>query len=263
MRNKKRPFPDLNELAFSGRNKEYGSYLLRKKYPKHLLFSFIFSVLIFFLLAIVPYLIYFLDTADMNFDDRELYTVEYNFIPSPEEDLGTLARLLAKPPPTAEQVPVVVDSVVDKEIKKPPEENPEEKTEGQNANSDTASYSRGQSPDGQGSQDGHGIYTILDVYPKYPGGDQARLFYLRSSIKYPALALKMGIQGEVMVLFVIEMDGSISNVTINKGIGRGCDEEAIRVTKGMPRWEPGRRSGKAVRVLVRMPIVFKIPGEKK
>jgi periplasmic protein TonB len=189
--------------------------------------------------------------------------VEYNFIPSPEEDLGTLARLLAKPPPTAEQVPVVVDSVVDKEIKKPPEENPEEKTEGQNANSDTASYSRGQSPDGQGSQDGHGIYTILDVYPKYPGGDQARLFYLRSSIKYPALALKMGIQGEVMVLFVIEMDGSISNVTINKGIGRGCDEEAIRVTKGMPRWEPGRRSGKAVRVLVRMPIVFKIPGEKK
>ena len=256
-------FPDLNELVFSGRNKEYGAYLLRKKYPKYLLWSFFISILIFIFLTATPYFIYIIDGGDLSLTDQELYTVEYTFIPSPEEDLGMLAKLLAKPPAPPEMVPVVVDSVVNREIKKPSEEKPEEKEEDQDLRTDTSSLVKGQSPDGQGSLDGSGIYTTLDVYPKYPGGDQARLFYLRSSVKYPVLAVKMGIQGEVMVLFVVEVDGSISNVTISKGIGRGCDEEAVRVTQNMPRWEPGRRSGKAVRVLVRMPIVFKIPGAKQ
>jgi protein TonB len=61
---------------------------------------------------------------------------------------------------------------------------------------------------------------------------------------------------------MVEADGSISNVSINKGIGRECDDEAVRVFKSMPRWEPGRRNGKSVKVLVRMPIIFRIPGRK-
>ena len=65
-----------------------------------------------------------------------------------------------------------------------------------------------------------------------------------------------------MVLFIVEADGTITHVSVNKGIGKECDEEAVRVVKFMPRWEPGRRNGKAVRVLVRMPIVFKLPGKK-
>ena len=72
---------------------------------------------------------------------------------------------------------------------------------------------------------------------------------------------KTGIEGVVMVIFVIEPNGTLSNIEVSKGIGGGCDEEAIRVVKAMPLWEPGRRSGRAVRVLVRMPIVFKIPGK--
>ena len=84
--------------------------------------------------------------------------------------------------------------------------------------------------------------------------------FLRNNVHYPDGAYKSGLQGVVMVVFVIETDGSISNIQITKGMGSGCDEEAMRVTKMMPRWEPGRRSGKPVRVMVRMPIVFKIPG---
>ncbi|MCX6245598.1 MAG: energy transducer TonB [Bacteroidetes bacterium] len=262
MKSKKQRIPDLNELAFSGRNKAYGSYLLRKKYPKYLVWSFIFSFLIFLFLTITPYLYYFFDGADMKLTDQELYTVEYNFIPSPEEDLAALAKLLARPPVPVEQVPVVVDSVVNPKGTKPSEEKPEEKVEDQDLKTDSTGSAKGQS-DGKGSQDAGAIFTTLDVYPKYPGGDQARLLFLRSSVKYPALAVKMGVQGEVMVLFVVEVDGSISNVSVTKGIGSGCDEEAIRVTQGMPRWEPGKRSGRAVRVLVRMPIVFKFPGLMK
>jgi protein TonB len=62
-----------------------------------------------------------------------------------------------------------------------------------------------------------------------------------------------------MVLFIVEPDGSVTNVSVNKSIAKECDDEAVRVVKSMPRWDPGRRNGKPVRVLVRMPIVFKIP----
>jgi protein TonB len=87
------------------------------------------------------------------------------------------------------------------------------------------------------------------------------LYYLRKHVKYPEAALKSLVQGVVMVVFVVETDGSISNVDVAQRIGGGCDEEAIRVTREMPRWEPGKRNGRAVRVMVRMPIVFRIPGK--
>jgi protein TonB len=154
-----------------------------------------------------------------------------------------------------------VDTVKEIEKEKPDvrEEKQDEKTD---VKPDSSMASKGQSNDGKGSAEGTGLVTTLDVFPRFPGGDQARLYFLRSNIKYPSLAIKAGIQGDVMVLFIVEADGTLSNVSINKGIGGGCDEEAIRVTKLMPGWDPGKRSGKSVRVLVRMPIVFKIPGKK-
>lgn len=260
MRTQRQKYPDLNDLAFSGRNKDYGSYILRKKYPRSLLFSFILSIVIVLLMTLIPLGVYYFQGPDLRFDMEELYSVEYTFIPSPEDDLASLAKALTKPTsPAVEQVPQVVDTVIP-EKKKAPEE--VKKEDEKDVRADSVGASQGHVPDGKGSSDASGIFTTLDVYPKFPGGDQSRLFFLRSNIKYPLLSLKMGTQGEVMVLFVVEPDGSISNVSVNKGIGKECDEEAVRVTKSMPRWEPGRRNGKSVRVLVRMPIVFKIPGTK-
>jgi len=260
MRKQRERYPDLNDLAFSGRNKDYGSYILRKKYPRSLLFSFIFSVVIVLLMTLIPLGVYYYQGQDLVFSTEELYSVEYTFIPSPEDDLSSLAKALTKPPaPPVELVPQVVDTVVPEKKKEPEEVQKEDEKE---AKADSVGASSGKTPDGKGSSDASGIYTTLDVYPRFPGGDQARLFFLRSNVKYPLLSLKMGIQGEVMVLFVVEPDGSISNVSVNKGITKECDEEAVRATKSMPNWEPGRRNGKSVRVLVRMPIVFKIPGKK-
>lgn len=259
MKTKRQKYPDLNDLAFSGRNKDYGSFILRKKYPRFLLASFILSVIIILLMTLVPLGIYYYSGPDMDISTDELFSVDYSFIPSPEEDLNALAKNLAKPlAPPAEEVPEVVDTVIPEKKIVPVEEKKIEETD---IKSDSGS-ANGQTPDGKGSSDANGIYTTLDVYPRFPGGDQSRLFFLRSNIKYPTQSFKSGIQGEVMVLFVVEQDGSISNVSVNKGIGKECDEEAIRVTKIMPLWDAGRRNGKAVRVLVRMPIVFKIPGRK-
>jgi len=260
MEKNKQKYPDLNDLAYSGRNKEYGSYYLRQKYPKYILASFLIALMIVGLVVIIPYIVYWIDGSNLKFDTQEIYTVEYTFIPSPEDDLSSLAKAAYRPPPPAEQVPEV-DTVKEIEKEKPDvrEEKQDEKTD---VKPDSSMASKGQSNDGKGSAEGTGLVTTLDVFPRFPGGDQARLYFLRSNIKYPSLAIKAGIQGDVMVLFIVEADGTLSNVSINKGIGGGCDEEAIRVTKLMPGWDPGKRSGKSVRVLVRMPIVFKIPGKK-
>jgi protein TonB len=259
MRKHRQRYPDLNDLAFFGRNKDYGSYILRKKYPRFLLLSFILSVVIILLMTLGPLGFYYFKGPDLSLDN-EIYSVEYSFVPSPEDDLASLAKAIAKPPePAVEQVPQIVDTVIPEKKKEPEEVKKEDE---QDARTDSVAASGGKTTDGKGSSDASGIYTTLDVYPRFPGGDQARLFFLRSNIKYPVLSLKMAVQGEVMVLFVVEPDGSISNISVNKGIAKDCDEEAVRVAKSMPRWEPGRRNGKSVRVLVRMPIVFKIPGRK-
>ena len=196
----------------------------------------------------------------MTFDTQELYSVEYSFIPSPEDDLNSLAKAAIRPPPAVEEVPKVVDTVKDV-VKEKPVKQEEKQDEQTDTKVDSSAASNG-SPEGKGSSEGTGLVTTLDVFPRFPGGDQARLYFLRSNIKYPPGAIKSGVQGDVMVLFIVEADGSLSNVSINKGIGGGCDEEAIRVTKLMPGWDPGKRNGKSVRVLVRMPIVFKLPGKK-
>ncbi len=100
------------------------------------------------------------------------------------------------------------------------------------------------------------IFMIVEQEPAYQGGDEARLNFLRNNVKYPQMAREAGIQGTVYVGFVVEKDGSIAQVKILRGIGGGCDEEAVRVTKMMPKWKPGKQRGKEVRVSYQMPIKF-------
>ncbi|HAL65317.1 MAG: Protein containing TonB, C-terminal domain [Bacteroidetes bacterium 38_7] len=100
------------------------------------------------------------------------------------------------------------------------------------------------------------IFTIVESMPEFPGGEEARMKFLLENIKYPQIARESGIQGVVYVTFVVEPDGSITNVKIIRGIGGGCDEEAVRVVKMMPKWIPGNQRGKPVRVQFNMPIKF-------
>ncbi|MBU1369049.1 MAG: TonB family protein [Bacteroidetes bacterium] len=100
------------------------------------------------------------------------------------------------------------------------------------------------------------IFTVVESMPEFPGGPAKMMEYIAKNIKYPAMARESGIQGRVFVNFVVEPDGSVSNVKILRGIGGGCDEEAIRVVKSMPKWTPGRQRGKAVRVSFNLPVRF-------
>lgn len=100
------------------------------------------------------------------------------------------------------------------------------------------------------------VFMVVEKQPSFPGGEQARMEYLSENIEYPQLARESGIQGTVYVTFVVEKDGSITDVRVLRGIGGGCDEETIRVVKNMPKWEPGEHRGKPVRVQFNMPMRF-------
>jgi TonB family protein len=102
------------------------------------------------------------------------------------------------------------------------------------------------------------IFTIVEDMPVYEGGDDARNKFLADNLIYPELATRYKIQGTVYVSFIVERNGAVSNVKILRGIGGGCDEEAVRVVKLLNKWNPGRQNGKTVRVLFNMPIYFKL-----
>ena len=102
------------------------------------------------------------------------------------------------------------------------------------------------------------IFQIVEEMPAFPGGEQKLMEYVGKNIKYPQIARESGIQGRVFVGFVVEPDGSVSNVKLLRGIGGGCDEEAMRVIKNMPRWKPGKQRGKAVRVSYQIPVMFRL-----
>ena len=98
----------------------------------------------------------------------------------------------------------------------------------------------------------------MEQNPEFVGGQAKMYQYLGENIKYPAAAQRANISGRVFVKFVVEDDGSIGDVKVMKGIGFGCDEEAVRVVKSMPKWKPGVQNGKNVRVYYNMPIVYRL-----
>lgn len=100
------------------------------------------------------------------------------------------------------------------------------------------------------------VYTIVEEMPVFPGGENAMFTAMTKQIRYPDSAVKSGVQGVVYVTFVVEVDGSISNIKVLRGIGGGCDEEAVRFIRNMPPWTPGRQNGQPVRTQYNMPIRF-------
>lgn len=102
------------------------------------------------------------------------------------------------------------------------------------------------------------VFEKVEVMPEFPGGEQAMMDFVAKNVVYPQEARDKEISGRVMVGFIVEKDGSISDVKVVKGIGGGCDEEAVRVVKAMPKWKPGKEKGKPVRVSYMMPFSFKL-----
>lgn len=102
------------------------------------------------------------------------------------------------------------------------------------------------------------VFDVVEVMPQFPGGQIAMLQYLMKNIKYPEQAVKEGIQGRVTVRFIVEKDGSISDVKPVLSVHPLLNKEAVRVVESMPKWSPGKNNGKPVRVRFNLPVMFKL-----
>ena len=102
------------------------------------------------------------------------------------------------------------------------------------------------------------VFEVVEQMPQFPGGDGALMQYLSSHIKYPVVAEENGIQGRVVCTFVVERNGSITDVRVVKSVDPSLDKEAVRVIKGMPNWIPGKQNGSAVRVKYTVPVTFRL-----
>ncbi|MBR7167397.1 MAG: TonB family protein, partial [Bacteroidales bacterium] len=102
------------------------------------------------------------------------------------------------------------------------------------------------------------IFTVVETQPQFPGGEDSLYSFIYTNLRYPQEAIDNGIEGNVYITFVIEKDGSITNIKILRDIGYGCGAEAVRVLKMMPKWIPGSQRGKPVRVQFNMPIKFEL-----
>lgn len=101
-------------------------------------------------------------------------------------------------------------------------------------------------------------FNLVEQMPEFPGGIDAMRQYIAGNLQYPEQALKEKITGKVYVSFIVEKDGSVSNVKVLHGIGGGCDDEAVRVVSNMPRWKPGMKKGNPVRVQYTLPLNFQL-----
>ena len=102
------------------------------------------------------------------------------------------------------------------------------------------------------------IFEVVEQNPQFPGGDAALMAWLQKNLKYPSVAQENGIQGRVMVSFVVNKDGSIVDPKIIRGVDPSLDKEALRVVSNMPKWTPGRQRGKTVRVKYSLPVTFRL-----
>jgi periplasmic protein TonB len=247
----------LEDIVFRNKNKEYGSYMLRKKYKKHVTISLLTGFLI--LAAVVAYPLI------------NSYINQKKAIRETEKEVGIELKGATQeeppppppPPPPPEAMvekvkftaPIVVeDSTIETGLvsmddlnKKGNVEVPSEEVEVE---------VKDEKPKVIETPVQAEIFTVVEEQPGYPGGEEARIGFLQQNIKYPEEAKELGIQGKVFVTFVVEIDGSITDVRVLRGIGGGCDEEAIRVVKSMPKWVPGKQRGVPVRVQFNLPIKF-------
>ncbi|MEZ5172727.1 MAG: TonB family protein [Bacteroidia bacterium] len=251
----------FDEIVFEHRNQKYGAYELRKRYNKHMNTAFLISITIFLIGVSIPAIMDYLEELA----PEEIATnVELTLVEPPpldENEPPPPPPPPDPPPPVQETIkftpPVVTEEPIKEEDIPPPQEEIQAQVSTKTQEG-TDIIDLPEEGDGNAliEEPPAQIFTIVEQMPEFPGGEEKLFEYLGKNIKYPAMARENGITGTVYVTFVVEGNGKITDVKKLRGIGGGCDEEAIRVVKSMPEWKPGKQNGKSVRVQYNLPIKF-------
>ncbi|HOO94823.1 MAG TPA: energy transducer TonB [Proteiniphilum sp.] len=157
------------------------------------------------------------------------------------------------PPPPEPETPEIIE-VVEEKV----ETKLEIKTEDDQSQRQMQTYVPPPPPKPKQEEVTEEIFVVVEDQPLFPGGNAAMMKFLSDNIKYPVIAQENGIQGRVICNFVVEKDGSITDVQVVRGVDPSLDKEAVRVIQQMPRWKPGKQRGQAVRVRFTLPVVFRL-----
>jgi periplasmic protein TonB len=253
---------NLDEITFEKRNKEYGAYFLRKKYNFNILISLVIGSFIFSSFVIYPFLRTITSKHEVA-PQREIHIIEVKMDKmEPPKDI----YIPPAPPPAPPQAqanikyiaPVVVDSVPPIQKAMPTVADVLASTPSKDT---TLIASRGGSGDdqliGQKGEDSDEPFMLVEVPPTFKGGglEEFRNWVQKRTV-YPVAAQDNGIQGKVYLSFIVERDGSVSHVTIVKGVDKLLDDEAIKAIMASPKWTPGLQRGRPVRVRFTINLVF-------
>ena len=256
---------DLTPLLYAGRHTGYGSYVLRARHDRHLTWGILVSAVVVGAVFVGPYL-------------HQLWTRSQDEAPIPVlYDRVINYSELSAPPPIEATTPVVEQQLPKKQVKytkpvvKPDEEVEDEELMptmeeirntavgatdiegvGDSIAYDTPPVVEEPPPPPPRSEP----FTVVETMPAFPGGDRGLIDYLGKELRYPSMAVQAEIQGVVYVQFTIGTDGRVTDERVLRGIGGGCDEEALRVIKAMPDWSPGEQRGNRVPVRMVLPIKF-------
>lgn len=251
--------PERVEMVFENRNKAYGGYQIRKKYIDRILFALLVTTIGIIFLVGVPRL---LNMISKEVSERKEKITEAITLaePPPIDKSAPPPPPVIPPPPVQQTIKFTPPKVVkDEEAQEPPPTQEEVKevqvsTVTQEGSKDIIDLP----PENPivGDPDEGKIFTVVEEMPSFPGGEEQLFKYLSNNIKYPPVARENGIQGRVYVTFVVDRDGKIREAKILRGIGGGCDEEALRVVRAMPQWKSGRQNGRAVQVQYNLPVNF-------
>lgn len=267
----------LDDMVFEDRNKSYGAFFLRSNYSKYLTRAFVVGTLIF--CSLIGAAFAYSNATKASSEDLRAIEIDLADLKEVEEP-EDVPDLPPPPPPEPPPPPPEIAQVKflppepkadeDVKIEEPPP--PAEKIEKAVISSKTVEGAEVISnfapppppppaitkPAGLGKAKEEEIFTTVEQNPEFPGGQTEMYRYIGDNMKYPSAAQRANVSGKVFVKFVVERDGSIGDIQVLKGIGFGCDEEATRVIKSMPKWSPGRQNGRNVRVYFTMPISFRL-----
>ncbi|MCX6333565.1 MAG: energy transducer TonB [Bacteroidia bacterium] len=248
--------PTFNDIVFEIRNKEYGAYSLRKKYNRNVLIGMLVGILLLGTAVITPHLYAKAMESKKKREERQLEMVMEN-LETPAEQL---APPPPPPPPPAETVqqnryvaPVVVDSVK-------PEDMVQLMTADQ-ASTDVVNEEYVEAVE-QVKEEVQEVeaepepFVVVEEMPMFPGGDAALLTYIGEHTNYPEVAKENNIQGRVIVRFCVTSKGTVSQISVLKGVDPELDKEAMRVVSTLPTFKPGKQGGKPVPVWYMVPITF-------
>lgn len=261
------------DLVFEDKNKSYGAYKLRQSSSKRHIYAFVVTVIIAIVVTALPMLIsevqrmraanapqaidQVLEMSKLDIEDRV-----------PEENI--IKEAAAPPPPPLKSTVRFVPPII------APDEEVADDVDVHTQDDLLASREQISIADVVGDDDEHGIdirdleeqkiiveeapkiFEIVEQMPSFPGGTEEMMKWISNNLNYPVDAQERGVQGRVVVRFVVTKTGTVEDVKVLRGIDPSCDREATRVVKAMPKWNAGRQNGEAVAVYFNLPILFRL-----